>query len=153
MPPGKWRSPKSSSYHNPQPGCLNFSLGRVSGMRTGFGPRLNLGVRPTPGPRSRAHHWQSPHSTETGPLDPLCTHTANPIFHKIANPIFHKIARETFLKHIPDHVTPSLKLLRGPQGPQPVIQGISLSFKASMTCCNTIRNMFCLCPGFLTQSN
>ena len=114
--PGKRRTPKPSSCHNPQHGCLDFSLGRVSGMTIGFGFRPNVGPRPSAGAGSRARHWRSPHSTETGPPNPRCI--------CIPHPIFHKAARESFLKHIPDHDTPSLKPLHGPQGPQPVIQGL-----------------------------
>ena len=106
--------------------------------------QANMVVRPTSRAGSRAHHGQSPHSTQTGPSDLLSTH--------IPNPIFYKVAREIFLKHIPDNFTPSIKLLRVPQGPQPVIQGISLSSKAFMTCCSTMRNIVCLYPGFLAQS-
>lgn len=70
----------------------------------------------------------------------------------IPNPIFYKVAREIFLKHIPDNFTPSIKLLHTPQGPQPVIQGVSLSSKAFITCCSITRNIFGLYPGFLAQS-
>lgn len=42
--PGKERTPKSSSGHNPQPGCSDFNLGRVNRMRIGFGSRPNVGA-------------------------------------------------------------------------------------------------------------
>lgn len=40
--PRKCRTSKSSSCHKPQPGYLDFSLGRVNGMRMGLGPGQTL---------------------------------------------------------------------------------------------------------------
>lgn len=79
--PRKCRTSKSSSCHKPQPGYLDFSLGRVSGMRIRFGARPNMVVRPTSRAGSRAHHGQSPHSTQTRPSDVLSTNYSKKITH------------------------------------------------------------------------
>lgn len=65
-----------------QPGCLDFSFAGSVEQELGLGPGLTWGLGPTPGAASRAHHCPSPHSAETGPFDPLCTHISQPVIQR-----------------------------------------------------------------------
>lgn len=97
---------------------MNWEWGLGSGQMWGPGQPQGLNSEHITG--------QSPHSAETGPSDPLCTH--------LLYPIFYKVAREIFW---------NTKLIRSPLPQNPHVA----PNKAFMTCYGTVRNRFGLWPG------